>query len=163
KRARAGRSRLDGRRLPHLRQPSRAGRDAARTSAVPLPLAAPAPPARVDLRLRARRLRRRRVPAPPGDPGSGRGVRLVLVADVARKPRLRDWPRVLVRHVLAPRLARPVSLFVGSSGWSYPSWKPAFYPPGSRSEDFLGLYAERLPAVELNSTGYRLPSAEQFR
>jgi uncharacterized protein YecE (DUF72 family) len=55
-----------------------------------------------------------------------------------------------------------VSLFVGSSGWSYPSWKPGFYPPGSRSEDFLGLYAERLPAVELNSTGYRLPSAEQF-
>jgi len=55
-----------------------------------------------------------------------------------------------------------MSLFVGSSGWSYPSWKPGFYPPAARSEDFLGLYAERLPAVELNSTGYRLPSAEQF-
>ena len=56
-----------------------------------------------------------------------------------------------------------MSLFVGSSGWSYPSWKPGFYPPGSRNEDFLALYAERLPVVELNSTGYRLPSAEQFR
>ena len=51
---------------------------------------------------------------------------------------------------------------VGTSGWSYPSWRPDFYPAGSQPEGFLGLYAERLPAVELNSTGYRLPSHEQF-
>jgi len=54
-------------------------------------------------------------------------------------------------------------LLVGSSGWSYPSWKPGFYPAGARTEQLLGLYAEQLPAVELNSTGYRLPAAEQFR
>jgi uncharacterized protein YecE (DUF72 family) len=52
---------------------------------------------------------------------------------------------------------------VGASGWSYPSWRPGFYPPGARPADFLGLYAERLGAVELNASGYRLPSAEQFR
>ncbi len=52
---------------------------------------------------------------------------------------------------------------VGTSGWSYPSWRPAFYPAGARTDEFLGLYARRLPAVELNATGYRLPSAEQFR
>ncbi len=51
---------------------------------------------------------------------------------------------------------------MGTSGWSYPSWRPDFYPPGSQPESFLGLYAERLPTVELNSTGYRLPSHEQF-
>jgi Protein of unknown function DUF72 len=56
-----------------------------------------------------------------------------------------------------------VTALVGSSGWSYPSWRPAFYPAGSRTEDFLGLYAARLPAVELNATGYRLPGADQFR
>jgi uncharacterized protein YecE (DUF72 family) len=54
-------------------------------------------------------------------------------------------------------------LLVGASGWSYPSWRPDFYPPGSQPESFLEHYAERLPAVELNSTGYRLPSHEQFR
>jgi len=53
-------------------------------------------------------------------------------------------------------------LSVGTSGWSYPSWRPGFYPAGTASEDFLAWYAARLPSVELNSTGYRLPSEEQF-
>jgi uncharacterized protein YecE (DUF72 family) len=53
-------------------------------------------------------------------------------------------------------------LFVGSSGWSYPSWRPSFYPAGLRNEEFLRFYAERLPSVELNTTGYRLPAEEQF-
>ena len=52
--------------------------------------------------------------------------------------------------------------WVGSSGWSYPSWRPEFYPAGLANEDFLTFYSGRLPSVELNSTGYRLPSAEQF-
>jgi uncharacterized protein YecE (DUF72 family) len=53
-------------------------------------------------------------------------------------------------------------LYAGSSGWSYASWRPEFYPDGLANEDFLGHYAARLPSVELNSTGYRLPSEEQF-
>ena len=51
---------------------------------------------------------------------------------------------------------------VGTSGFSYPSWRGGFYPADARPEDFLRLYAERLPSVELNVTGYRLPSEEQF-
>jgi len=35
-------------------------------------------------------------------------------------------------------------LLAGASGWSYPSWRPGFYPGGSRPEEFLALYAERL-------------------
>ncbi len=54
-------------------------------------------------------------------------------------------------------------LYVGTSGWSYPSWRPAFYPAGVKPGEFLGHYAERLPSVELNSTGYRIPAEEQFR
>jgi uncharacterized protein YecE (DUF72 family) len=53
-------------------------------------------------------------------------------------------------------------LSVGTSGWSYPSWRPGFYPEGTTNEDFLSYYAARLPSVELNSTGYRLPAEEQF-
>jgi uncharacterized protein YecE (DUF72 family) len=52
---------------------------------------------------------------------------------------------------------------VGASGWSYPSWKPGFYPAGTDSRDFLRHYAERLRTVELNTTGYRLPAEEQFQ
>jgi uncharacterized protein YecE (DUF72 family) len=52
---------------------------------------------------------------------------------------------------------------VGTSGWSYPSWRPGFYPEGMKPEEFLAFYASRFDTVELNSTGYRLPSADQFR
>ena len=54
------------------------------------------------------------------------------------------------------------SALIGTSGWSYPSWRPDFYPAGVANEDFLAFYSERFPTVELNSTGYRLPSEEQF-
>jgi uncharacterized protein YecE (DUF72 family) len=56
-----------------------------------------------------------------------------------------------------------VAVKIGTSGWSYPSWRPGFYPEGLQPADFLSFYAERFETVELNSTGYRLPSADQFR
>jgi uncharacterized protein YecE (DUF72 family) len=52
--------------------------------------------------------------------------------------------------------------YVGTSGWSYPSWRPDFYPAGTKPADFLRYYAERFRTVELNTTGYRLPAEDQF-
>jgi Protein of unknown function DUF72 len=52
---------------------------------------------------------------------------------------------------------------IGTSGWSYPSWRGGFYPDGMQPNEFLGFYSERFDTVELNSTGYRLPSEDQFR
>jgi uncharacterized protein YecE (DUF72 family) len=52
---------------------------------------------------------------------------------------------------------------VGTSGWSYPSWKPGFYPEGTQGADFLAHYAKHFDTVELNTTGYRLPAEDQFR
>ena len=52
---------------------------------------------------------------------------------------------------------------VGTSGWSYPSWRPDFYPDGLQPAEFLRFYAERFDTVELNATGYRLPSEDQFQ
>jgi uncharacterized protein YecE (DUF72 family) len=54
------------------------------------------------------------------------------------------------------------SAYVGASGFSYPTWKPGFYPADAKPPDFLRRYAERLPAVELNTTGYRLPAESAF-
>jgi uncharacterized protein YecE (DUF72 family) len=54
-------------------------------------------------------------------------------------------------------------LYVGTSGWSYPSWRPGFYPAGTKPADFLRFYAERFPSVELNASAYQLPSEENFR
>jgi uncharacterized protein YecE (DUF72 family) len=53
-------------------------------------------------------------------------------------------------------------LYVGTSGWSYPTWRPGFYPAGTKPADFLRFYAEQFPSVELNTTGYRLPREELF-
>ena len=55
----------------------------------------------------------------------------------------------------------PVS--VGTSGWSYPTWRPGFYPAGLDPSGFLAFYAARFTTVELNTTGYRLPAEDQFR
>jgi uncharacterized protein YecE (DUF72 family) len=54
-------------------------------------------------------------------------------------------------------------LYVGTSGWSYPSWRPDFYPAGTKPADFLRFYAERFRSVELNASAYQLPSEEHFR
>ncbi len=48
-------------------------------------------------------------------------------------------------------------LSVGTSGFSYAEWKGPFYPEDLAPSQMLGYYAERLPAVEINNTFYRLP------
>src|SRR5256714_15604586 len=65
--------------------------------------------------------------------------------------------------VVATGKSSLAGVHVGTSGWSYPSWKPGFYPAGTDSKEFLAYYAERFSTVELNTTGYRLPAEEQFR
>jgi uncharacterized protein YecE (DUF72 family) len=55
-----------------------------------------------------------------------------------------------------------MSLLVGASGFSFDSWRPGFYPPGTRSSEFLAFYAQRLSTVELNTTFYRLPQEPQL-
>jgi uncharacterized protein YecE (DUF72 family) len=51
----------------------------------------------------------------------------------------------------------PVELHVGTSGYSYKEWKGSFYPDDLPAKDMLRFYAERLEAVEINNTFYRLP------
>lgn len=56
--------------------------------------------------------------------------------------------------------ATPFPLHVGTSGFSYDEWRPAFYPDDLSKDDMLSFYAERLGSVELNNTFYRMPSAK---
>ena len=51
-----------------------------------------------------------------------------------------------------------MKLNVGTSGYSYKEWKGSFYPEKLAPKDMLHFYAERLPAVEINNTFYRLPN-----
>jgi uncharacterized protein YecE (DUF72 family) len=43
-------------------------------------------------------------------------------------------------------------LFIGTSGWAYPSWKPDFYPEKLAQKKFLNHYATQLNTVEVNFT-----------
>jgi uncharacterized protein YecE (DUF72 family) len=52
-----------------------------------------------------------------------------------------------------------MNLHIGTSGWSYASWKPAFFPEKLPSKRFLEFYGTRLNAVELNATFRRMPTA----
>lgn len=57
---------------------------------------------------------------------------------------------------------RGTTLFAGTSGWAYPSWKPDFYPPKWPTRRFLEHYSSRLNSVEVNYTFRTLPTEEQL-
>jgi uncharacterized protein YecE (DUF72 family) len=50
-------------------------------------------------------------------------------------------------------------IIAGTSGFDKP-WKGTFYPEDIKKAALLPFYAARLPAVEINSTFYRLPKPE---
>jgi uncharacterized protein YecE (DUF72 family) len=50
--------------------------------------------------------------------------------------------------------------YLGCPSWSEPAWRGSLYPQGSRSADFLPLYAQVFNAVEGNTTFYALPSVD---
>jgi uncharacterized protein YecE (DUF72 family) len=48
--------------------------------------------------------------------------------------------------------------WIGTSGWSYATWRGLFYPRGVKQGAWLEHYAQHLGSVELNASFYRLPS-----
>ena len=54
-------------------------------------------------------------------------------------------------------------VFVGVSGFSYPTWRGRFYPKEIGPDDFLKYYSQNLNSVEINSSFYALPSLATVR
>jgi uncharacterized protein YecE (DUF72 family) len=52
---------------------------------------------------------------------------------------------------------------IGTSGWTYDSWRGPFYPPDVPKKDWLRWYAIRFPTTEINGSFYRTPSLEAVR
>lgn len=50
-----------------------------------------------------------------------------------------------------------MTIYLGTQGWAYKDWVGSFYPPGTRSQDFLAIYAQNFNAVELDTTFYGTP------
>ena len=51
-----------------------------------------------------------------------------------------------------------MSFYVGTSGYSYTSWKGKFYPKKLAQEQMLAYYGEQFRSVEINSTFRRMPT-----
>lgn len=48
--------------------------------------------------------------------------------------------------------------YVGTSGWSYATWRPKFYPEGMKAKEFLTFYSTKLKTIEINYTFNHLPT-----
>lgn len=51
-------------------------------------------------------------------------------------------------------------ILIGTSGFSYKDWLGNFYPTFCSQQDFLKFYCSRFKTVEIDSTFYRIPTAE---
>ena len=52
---------------------------------------------------------------------------------------------------------------IGCAVWSYKGWVGDFYPPKSRSSEFLRLYSEVFSTVEGNTTFYAIPNQDTLK
>jgi uncharacterized protein YecE (DUF72 family) len=55
------------------------------------------------------------------------------------------------------------AVFIGTSGWTYDSWRGRFYPEEVAKKDWLAWYATQFPTTEINGSFYRTPSLEAVR
>jgi uncharacterized protein YecE (DUF72 family) len=53
-------------------------------------------------------------------------------------------------------------ILVGTSGWMYKHWNEKFFPPKVKATEQLPYYSRFFKTVEINSSFYRMPSAETF-
>ena len=60
-------------------------------------------------------------------------------------------------------MPRAEKFLIGTSGWSYKSWRGPFFPEKLRSADHLEFYAGHFRTTELNGVFYRTPTVEAVR
>jgi len=54
-----------------------------------------------------------------------------------------------------------MSLYVGTSGYSYTPWKGRFYPKKLATKQMLAYYGERFLSVEINKSFYNMPTVSE--
>jgi uncharacterized protein YecE (DUF72 family) len=54
-------------------------------------------------------------------------------------------------------------LLIGTSGWTYSSWKGTFYPEDLPSRDYLEFYSREFESTEVNYSFYHLPRPSTTR
>ena len=64
---------------------------------------------------------------------------------------------------MRPRAAAPGNVLVGISGYAYPGWRGAFYPPNLPYRAGLAHASRIFDSIELNGTFYSLKSPDVYR
>lgn len=64
--------------------------------------------------------------------------------------------------VLAGKRKQKCKIYVGCPAWSEPKLVGRLYPKGTKPQDFLRLYSRQFNAIELNVSGYGMPSDEEI-
>ncbi|NJB85123.1 uncharacterized protein YecE (DUF72 family) [Lewinella marina] len=68
----------------------------------------------------------------------------------------------LDRYELGAGEGRP-RIYIGATGWSMKEWVGKWYPEGTRPADYLQRYGEQFNTIEMNTTHYRIPTAEMVK
>jgi uncharacterized protein YecE (DUF72 family) len=68
-------------------------------------------------------------------------------------------PQAALPDSATAQAAASARIFAGTSGWAYPTWKPAFYPDKFPAKRFLEFYSRQLSSVEVNYTFRAFPTA----
>lgn len=53
--------------------------------------------------------------------------------------------------------------WIGTSGWTYDSWRGPFYPKDCAKKNWLSFYGEQFQTTEVNGSFYRTPSLEAVK
>ncbi len=77
----------------------------------------------------------------------------------ADEPR-RDEPRAPARAVRG--FGPEGKIRIGTSGYSFVDWVGTFYPEGTPRGKMLDEYVRHFDVVEINSSHYRIPTADMF-
>jgi uncharacterized protein YecE (DUF72 family) len=54
-------------------------------------------------------------------------------------------------------------IWIGTSGWTYDSWRGPFYPKDVAKKDWLKFYGTQFSTTEINGSFYRTPSLEAVK
>ena len=64
-------------------------------------------------------------------------------------------------RILGGKVRPEAGIYVGCAKWGRKDWIGKIYPPGTKEDDFLPLYARHFNSIELNATFYKIPSFKQ--
>ncbi len=65
------------------------------------------------------------------------------------------------KSVLSGKKYANPKIYVGCAKWGRIEWVGKIYPEGTKEKDFLPLYIDHFNSIELNATGYKMPSPQQ--